>query len=328
MNQFFAAGKEFTLIESLFDQAHFSKEGQGLGDDGFLFKTGNETWIVATDTSVEGIHYRLDWASLELALEKAILSNLSDINAMGGQTAFACFNLGALRSWDENQIRKLKETLIKMEAAHGFRIVGGDTVTKDSESFFTFTLLGRLPGKPLLRSGARPGHRIFISAPLGSSAAGLALFQQGFRPYENPDWKAFFQAHLAPKPPLNLGPLLGTLPGPVSAIDISDGLSSELWHLSRQSGCRLVVEWGKLIYDPALVKLPDGEGWKDWVLHGGEEYQLLFTGDFSASELKGLNKDSGVESVYEIGRVSAGHGVGLIDEHGKETELLAKGWSH
>jgi thiamine-monophosphate kinase len=266
MNRYFSPGGEFSLIESLFDSSHFSKDGQGLGDDAFLMRMGGETWAISTDSSVEGIHYRADWGgmgiALEKALEKALLSNLSDINAMGGRTAFALFNLGALKSWDAMKIQGLRDILQKLESRHGFRLVGGDTVTKESESFFIFTVLGRIQGNPLLRSNARPGQRIYVSGRLGDSAAGLALFKQGLHSAENEAWSRFFHAHLTPAPPLNLGPCLSKLAGPVAAIDISDGLSSELWHLSRQSGCRLLIEWSKLDYDGDLVHLPGGEAWQ------------------------------------------------------------------
>ena len=326
MNHYFSPGREFSLIETLFDSEHFSKDGQGLGDDGFLLRAGGETWAISTDSSVEGIHYRLDWGNLDLALEKALLSNLSDINAMGGRTAFVLFNLGAIKSWSAEQISGIGATLRKLEATYGFKVVGGDTVTKDSESFFTFTVLGRILGKPLLRSQARPGHRIYISGPLGGSAAGLTLFRQGLRPNQEKSWNSSFQAHLQPSPPLDLGPMLSEFPGPVSAIDISDGLSSELWHLSVQSGCRLVVEWGKLAYDHGLEQLPGGDMWKDWVMHGGEGYQLLFTGTFTEAE---LGRIRGVAcDMVEIGTVGEGKGVGILDESGTETELTAKGWSH
>jgi thiamine-monophosphate kinase len=340
MNRYFAAGGEFSLIESLFDASHFARDGQGLGDDGYLLQAGGETWAISTDSSVEGIHYRLDWTDPPAALEKALLSNLSDINAMGGRTALVFLNLGALASWDQAMAQRLGAVLARMEAGLGFRVVGGDTVRKQKESFFTFTVMGKVAGNPLLRSNARPGHRIYASGSLGISAAGLHLLATGAAPAASDkgaaaatvpapapetDPQRYLSAHLRPRPPLDLGPALAACAGPVAAIDISDGLSSELWHLSRQSGCRLSVEWGKLHYDAGLAGLPGGGIWKDWVLHGGEEYQLLFTGAFSDAELAELGKHA---EVHEIGRVSAGEGVVILDGTGTERELQAAGWGH
>jgi thiamine-monophosphate kinase len=325
----FAPGAEFSLIESLFDASHFSRDGSGIGDDGYLLQAGGETWAVSTDTSVEGVHYRLDWTSPEAALEKALLSNLSDINAMGGRTSLAFLNLGALKSWDPDRIRALGRTLAALEARHGFRVAGGDTVRKESGSFFTFTVLGRVEGAPLLRANARPGHRIYVSGALGRSAGGLACLSAiGSGAGETAGLEPFVRAHLRPEPPLGLGPALAAYARPAAAIDISDGLSSELWHLSRQSRCRLTVEWGKLPYDAGQDGIPGGGEWKDRVLHGGEDYQLLFTGDFSEAELSVLSRAAGADGIHEIGRVASGEGVGILDENGTERELQAAGWSH
>jgi len=325
MNRFFAPGGEFSLIEALFDASHFAKDGHGLGDDAYLLEAGGETWAVSADASVEGIHFRLDWTTPEAALEKALLSNLSDINATGGRASLVFLTLGALKSWDAAQVARLKETLARLEARHGFRVAGGDTVRKEQEIFFAFTVMGRIAGRPLLRSNVRPGHRLYVSGPLGRSAAGLALYQAGKRPGQDPAFDRFLTAHDLPRPPLALGPALAALPGPVAAIDLSDGLSSELAHLSRQSGCRLSVEWGKLPYDDGLERLPGGGRWRDWVLHGGEEYQLLFSGDFPPEDLARLSVHA---EIREIGSARAGEGVGLVDESGTERELEAAGWSH
>lgn len=328
MNRFFAAGGEFSLIESLFDASHFDKDARGLGDDAYLLEAGGETWAVSADASVEGLHFRLDWTSAEAALEKALLSNLSDINAMGGAATLAFLTLGALKSWDAEQIVRLKDTLARLESRYGFRVAGGDTVRKDHEALFAFTVMGKVAGRPLLRSNARPGHRLYLSGPLGRSAAGLALYQSGARPGQASGHDRFLASHDRPRPPLDLGPALAALSartGPVAAIDLSDGLSSELAHLSRRSGCRLTVEWGKLPYDEGLESLPGGDRWRDWVLHGGEEYQLLFTGDFAPGEIARL---PGHAEIREIGFVRAGEGVGIVDGSGSERELEAAGWSH
>lgn len=332
-NRHFAAGREFALIESLFDESHFSASAEGLGDDACLFRPGGpdgETWAVSTDASVEGIHYRLDWTDPATALEKALLSNLSDINAMGGRTTLAFFALGALDTWDDARIASLRETLAALEREAGFRVAGGDTVRKRGESFYSFTVLGPVRGRPLLRSNARPGHGIYVSGSLGGSAAGLHLFQGGLRPggRDVPEaLEPLFRAHLRPTPPLGLGPFLASLPGPVSAIDLSDGLSSELGHLARQSRCRMVVEWDKLPYGRELAAVDASRPHlvREWVLHGGEEYQLLFTGDFSEAQIGAMGAHA---RVTRIGRVVEGEGVALADASGAEAALEPGGWSH
>lgn len=326
-NRHFAPGREFSLIETLFDEGHFSSKAEGLGDDAYLLHTGGETLAVSTDASVEGIHYRLDWTDPAGALVKAMLSNLSDINAMGGRATLAFLCLGALDTWDPAVIAGLADALRRMEKEFGFKVAGGDTVRKKSESFFSITVMGPVRGRPLLRSNARPGHGIYVSGSLGGSAAGLSLLEKGLRPGTGTAFDPLFRAHLRPGPPLDLGPFLSDLPGPVSAIDLSDGLSSELWHLSRQSGCRMRVEWGKLPYEAELATACGDRSdlWKDWVLHGGEEYQLLFTGEFSEADLEGMSAHARVTC---IGHVAEGGGVGMMDETGAEIELAPGGWIH
>jgi thiamine-monophosphate kinase len=341
-NRHFAPGREFSLIESLFattgatggkgDAARFPPDATGIGDDACLIRAGGETLAATTDASVEGVHYRLDWASPAEALEKCLLSNLSDLNAMGARASHALLTLGVPAAWGEEEFARLGKALQGLEAARGFRVTGGDTVRQPSGSFFSFTLIGPLRGRPLLRGNARPGHGIYVSGTLGGSAAGLRLLETGRKPGSAPGLEALLRRHLRPDPPLGLGPFLASLPGPVSAIDLSDGLSSELWHLSRQSGCRLVVEWGKLPYEKELGEAAALLGAaeaplrrRDWVLHGGEEYQLLFTGEFGDADLAGM---APFARVTRIGTVRAGTGVALLEEDGAEADLPAGGWSH
>ena len=193
-------------------------------------------------------------------------------------------------------------------------------------------MLGPLRGRPLLRGNARPGHGLYVSGTLGGSAAGLALLESGRKRGSAPGLEGLLRRHLRPDPPLDLGPFLSALPGPVAAIDLSDGLSSELWHLSRQSGCRLAVEWGKLPYERELGEVAALLGAADaplrrreWILHGGEEYQLLFTGEFGAADLEGMAASA---RITRIGTVEAGSGVFLREEDGSESALPAGGWSH
>jgi thiamine-monophosphate kinase len=334
MNRFFAPGGEFSGIERMFDPSRFARDGQGLGDDAFVWSPGpGETWVASTDASVAGVHFRTDWVSRPEALRKALLSNLSDINAMGGRTRFALFALGASPAYDNATFEALGTALRALEEEHGFRIVGGDTTRSGDAEFFNFTVMGVVEGRPLLRSGARPGHKVYVSGTLGGSAAGLALFRNPHRPPPDPARAAaedaLKRAHVVPQPPLALGPALAALNGSAStaraiaAIDLSDGLSSELWHLARQSGCALTIDFEKLPAHPALASQPPALA-REHMLHGGEEYQLIFTGEFSGEELARLRT---LAAVTEIGAVAAGEGV-YLTEAGVTAPLPAGGFVH
>ncbi len=325
MNRFFADGEEFSLIEKMFGADRFSRDGRGLGDDGFLLESPLKSpWVVTADASAEGVHYRLDWVSPERALRKALLSNLSDINAMGGRSRHAFLNLGARPEWDESVFAGFGRTLRGMEEEFGFRVSGGDTVRTSGAGFFAFTVLGEMVGSPLLRSACVPGHRIYVSGSLGASAAGLRLLQQGTDPRTSKQPEhALIAVHFDPRPPLELGPLLASFGKSIAAIDVSDGLSSDLGHLARQSGCALRVAWEKLPAHPALLSM-EAQILRTCVLDGGEDYALLFTGDFSEAELARLRA---VASIAEIGEVEKGEGV-FLTESGKASELSPGGFSH
>lgn len=331
MNRFFAPGGEFALIERMFAADHFARDGRGLGDDAFVWDPSGASrpLLITSDVSVEGVHYRLDWVPPERALRKALAANLSDINAMGGRSLKAFFNLGARRDWSDPVYDALGAALRAMEEAFGFSVAGGDTVKLPDSSFFSFAVAGEVEGRPLLRSACRPGHRIYVSGALGGSAAGLHLLKtRDVLARAGAGEHPLVRAHLDPRPPLELGPLLAALAGAgreIAAIDISDGLSSELAHLARQSGCALRIDADKLPAHAALAgAFAAGFPVRDFVLHGGEEYQLLFTGNFEEAELARLNA---VAPVTEIGVVEAGEGVRLRED-GEETVLEAKGWSH
>jgi thiamine-monophosphate kinase len=331
MNRFFAPGGEFALIERMFAADHFARDGRGLGDDAFVWDRSGASrpLLITSDVSAEGVHYRLDWTSPERALRKALAASLSDINAMGGRSRKAFFNLGARRNWSDPVYDALGAALRAMEEAFGFSVAGGDTVKLPDSSFFSFAVAGEVEGRPLLRSACRPGHRIYVSGALGGSAAGLYLLKtRDVLARAGAEEHPLVRAHLDPRPPLELGPLLAALGGDgreIAAIDISDGLSSELAHLARQSGCALRVDADRLPAHPALAgAFAAGFPVRDYLLHGGEEYQLLFTGNFDEAELARLNA---VAPVTEIGIVEAGEGV-MLREGGEDRALEAEGYSH
>jgi thiamine-monophosphate kinase len=346
-NRFFAPGEEFARIERMFGADRFSPDARGLGDDGFLWNPASgspseSTWVAASDASVEGVHYKLDWVAPGEAVRKALRANLSDINAMGGRTRFVLFNLGARADWGAEVYDAIGAVLREEEARSDFRVIGGDTTTVAGPGFFSFAVMGRVEGVPLLRSKVRSGQRIYVSGSLGGSSAGLEILRAratGGAPYvggvahsgsvRESAADSLLRAHLEPDPPLELGPLLASLGAhdPDSqlggGLDVSDGLSSELWHLARQSGCALHLDYAKIPGHPALTGYSEEEK-RAHVLHGGEEYQLLFTGLFSESALQRLRL---VTPVTEIGTVEAGEGV-FLREAGVTRPLAPGGYSH
>jgi thiamine-monophosphate kinase len=328
-------GSEFQRIQALLPPGSWCTDGKGPGDDGFLFDGGNLQWATAVDASVEGIHYRLDWTTPASALRKCLLSNLSDLEAMGAEPVWALLVLGWPRSWGQDVLESLAGEISHWKKEFGITLVGGDTVSTSASSstsaltsagsFFSITVGGTVSGKALLRSAARPGQSLYVSGPLGSSAAGLHALQTFGGQTIPSTWKPFVRRHHEPIPDLGLGAYLGKMPGLVAAIDISDGLSSEAHHLASMSGCRLVIEWGKLPYDSELKALASPEQIRRWVLHGGEEYRLLFAAEFDPQTLQTLPRPWGIR---EVGRVELGVGVFLQEPDGTLVSLEDEGWKH
>ncbi|HSQ41171.1 MAG TPA: thiamine-phosphate kinase, partial [Fibrobacteraceae bacterium] len=260
----------------------------------------------------------------EQAVEKCLLSNLSDINAMGGEAGFVTLGLCLNRSWTREIRERVALAFAQSCAQHRLQILGGDTVAGDY-GCFSVTVWGKcVPGAtPLRRSEARPGDWLYVSGNLGASAAGLWMLE-----HETRDSAAheMLLLHQRPEPPLGLGArLLST--GAHCAIDISDGLSSELHHLALSSGVRLEIMDAQVPWHPALEPFCQRQGLDPeffW-LNGGEEYELLFTSPLSPTLLV---LPLWPYRIRCIGRVLPGAGVERLQRDGTRTSIKPGAWSH
>jgi thiamine-monophosphate kinase len=294
---------------------------QGPGDDcGML-----GDWLISTDQSVEGTHFRLDWADLPSIIEKCVLSNLSDINAKGGVTGFALLNICLRKDWNTEVRQQVADTFAEVLARYRVRILGGDTVCAEMASFGV-TVFGKcMKGmKPLLRSAAKPGHHVYVSGRLGASAAGLWALQQGIH---SESWNEMIQVHHLPKVPLGLGAELIRQGVDGASIDLSDGLSSELHHICAQSQVGMLIYEDKIPVAEGLLELCEQEciAAESFILNGGEEYQILFTSSLPPSllilKLKQFN-------ISWIGSVVTDSGVTLVRANGEHKNVLPGAWSH
>lgn len=318
---------EFKLINGILEKSLPLKKGAPefrdwlpVGDDAAEF----DGWLATKDLSVEGTHFRLDWSTPEQAVEKHIVSNISDISAMGGRPRLALFGLCVGKNWSEDTVRRVSAAVAEGFAKRNIALIGGDTVSGDVGMFST-TLVGeQVAPTRLLRSGARAGDRLFVSGTLGRSAAGLWLLQN--RPAGFEEFQDLIQYHLSPSIREDLGARLASTDVCHGALDISDGLSSELNHLALSSAVSLEVEANRIPVDPRVSEMCSRYGLNpmDFVMDGGEEYVLLFT--VSAKNdifsVKGFP-----DGVYEIGTVQEGTGVYMLEE-GKKKIVKAQAWSH
>ena len=285
---------------------------QRIGDDAAI--VGDQ--VITTDMLVEDVDFTRA-VPIRAIGRKSLAVNLSDIAAMGARPSHAVVAIG-LAPWAEE---KVDELLVAMsEAAKQWRveIVGGD-FSRAGKLVISVAMVGVIETRALLRSGAKMGDRIYVSRPVGGSAAGLALLQKdpGQTFLQREFAESAISRHIDPEPEIDLGLALSKIPAVTACIDISDGLSTDLHHLCDASHCGAEIERERIPIFPGLLE--SGLRAQDLVLHGGEEYALLFTSSLRESELSTRLK----RPVYAIGRITAGKDVLLNGQ-----PLEARGWDH
>ncbi|MFL6244650.1 MAG: thiamine-phosphate kinase [Thermoanaerobaculia bacterium] len=290
-----------------------------IGDDAAVI----DQQVLTTDLLIEDVDFTRA-APLRLIARKSLAVNLSDLAAMGAVPAYALLSLG-LPPWALDGADEMLVAYAEAAREHGIEIVGGD-FSRAGKLTISVTAIGRIVTRPLLRSGARPGDRVYVSRPIGGSAAGFALLAKDVKAYAEREFiESAIRRHLDPEPELALGIALARIEEVTSCIDVSDGLSTDLHHLCDASNCGAEIEKQRIPVFPDLLtygaKL--GINVKDAVLHGGEEYALLFTSSLRESELSTrLGRP-----VYAIGRMTKARGV-ILNDDGVAQPLEARGWDH
>jgi len=298
-----------------------------IGDDAAVISVegGAEVWT--TDLLVEDVDFTRA-TPLRFIARKSLAVNLSDLAAMGARPAYALLAL-ALPPWALENADEMLTAYAEAAREHGIEIVGGD-FSRAEKLTIAITAIGRVVTRPLLRSGAKPGDRVYVSRPIGGSAAGLALQSEPRSPergsYAEREFvEAAVRRHRDPEPETALGIALAGLPHVTACIDISDGLSTDLHHLCEASNCGAEIEKERIPVFAGLqthgAKL--GIDVRDAVLHGGEEYALLFTSTLRESE---LSRAAG-RPVYAIGRMTSGREV-VLKEDGVARAFPARGFDH
>ena len=322
---------EFKFIDSLLkNAADFKHEAPrhrgwlGVGEDCAMF----DGWLVTKDLSVEGTHFRLDWSTPEQAVEKHIVSNVSDINSMGGTPRIAILGLCINKNWSIEVRDRVRDALANGFAKRGIALIGGDTVVGDVGMFST-TLLGTLAGeRPLLRSAVKPGDTLYVNGTLGKSGAGLWLLMN--HPEAVSEFPTLVEYHLSPRIAEKAGAELLRLGACGAAMDISDGLSSELNHLALSSGVNLLIEEAKLPIDSEVLRMCEkfGQNPLNFALNGGEEYEILFA---NSSPKSIFMKNTQLGEVCEIGiaaEKSVGVPVNMLCKNGEKVPVSPRAWSH
>ena len=276
---------EFGLIEKF--KNLFPARGRrirlGVGDDTAVLALGKENLLFTCDGVVEDVHFSLDYFSFFEIGWRLAAGNLSDIAAMGGKPLAAVITLGVRQGLSEKKIFETYKGISTLLAKYDGSIVGGDIV-RAKEFFMDMAMLGTVGNRFFTRSGARAGELVVVTGELGRSLLGFKLLSKT----KKRTLSVLTEKHLRPNPRLLESGFLASRIKVGGMIDISDGLSSELHHLRKQSGVGFVIEEEKLPLHPALVKKARELGLSatDLALSSGEEYELLFT--CPASEAKKL----------------------------------------
>lgn len=320
---------EFGLIERLSKVVNEAGVGKGpelllgIGEDASAWRGREKIQLCTTESLVEGVHFDLKLATWWELGWKSLAVNLSDIAAMGGLPAQAVVSLGLPPETQVEQVVEFYSGMAELAKKFDLLISGGD-LTQAPPVIIGLTVLGYAgEGWLLTRSGAKPGELIAVTGYLGSSAAGLQMLKEGLE--LNWETASFLsRSHLRPLPRINEAQSL-VREGIEVAIDVSDGLLSDLEHICKASGVEARIELEKIPVHP-LVKNAFGQGSLSLALSGGEDYELLFVGE---KEKVQKVKELLPTPVSLIGEVVAEEpGKVKVFSQGELLSWQGKGWEH
>lgn len=324
--------QEFQLIDRLSKKLPTvsNRVVLGVGDDAAVLKPPTGKLLLTVDALVEGIHFDFKFCEPSEVGRKALAVNESDIVAMGGKASAALVSLGVSNHVPESVLEQIYEGMADYAREQSIDVVGGNITLSPERLMLSVSLLGECLGEPITRSGACPGDIVFLSGPVGESAAGLALLKKKGRAVRSifPNLTAHY---LTPKARTDLVEILVRGNRVSSLIDISDGLSSELWHLAQASNVGFLINEANLPVSTELKKasVETGHSIRNWQLSGGEDYELL--GTCPAQNWDSLQKDAKKSGgcLVQIGNVlPASQGVKLRETNGNEIPITPTGWNH
>ena len=275
--------------------------------------------LVTTDFTLEGIHFRRDWHPPESVGHRCLARGLSDIAAMGGEPVAVFLSLALPRDLRQVWVGRFMRRLIGLAEKNGATVAGGDTAESPGGILADIIVIGTVPkGKAILRSGAKEGDRIYVSGELGGSAAAVVRMRGGRGKVKPRD----YVRHFYPEPRVELGRVLREKKMASAMIDTSDGLSTDLAHICEESGVGAEID-SSLIPRGSVGK-PAREVDLDLALHGGEDYELLFT----APQSKRIPRHIAGVAITQIGRITRTRGIFVRNSKGVRYELHPRGWEH
>jgi thiamine-monophosphate kinase len=305
---------ELALIQRIRRAAGQSRLPLGIGDDCAILDLPRGTQaLVTTDFSLEGIHFRREWHPADSVGHRCLARGLSDIAAMGGTPHAAFLSLALPANLPQRWVDGFISGLLRLAKQYSVALAGGDTAQSPSGILADIIVLGSVPkGKAILRSRARPGDLLYVTGTLGLSVAAFHQLRSGekLRPSAHP-------RHFYPDPRIAVGQLVREKNLATAMIDTSDGLSTDLRHICDESKVGAVI-------DQSLLPVATGRDRLRNALHGGEDYELLFT---SSPQHKIPDEIAGVP-VTRIGAITKSRTVKLTKPNGNTEPLNPQGWQH
>lgn len=328
---------EFGLIEHLTKHFEIKNEStlKGIGDDAAVLSFGNKKTVISTDLLIEGVHFDLAYMPLKHLGYKAVTVNLSDIYAMNAKATQITVSLAVSNRFPLEALEELYAGITLAAKQYKVDVVGGDTTSSQKGLIISITAIGEAQEEDIVyRNGAKENDLLVVSGDLGAAYMGLQVLErekQVFQvnPNNQPDldnYTYLIERQLKPEARQDIPEILKALEiKPTAMIDISDGLSSEIMHLCKQSnvGCNLYED--KLPLDPQFINVCEEFNIDSTTiaLNGGEDYELLFT-----IRMDDFDKIKGNPHFTIIGHMTqASEGTHLVTRANTKIELKARGWN-
>ncbi len=327
---------EFGLIEHLTKEIKLTNASteKGVGDDAAVLSFGDKRTLVTTDLLLEGIHFNLEYVPLRHLGYKAAVVNFSDIYAMNGKPTQIVVALGISKRFSVENIEEIYSGIRLACEKYGVDLVGGDTCASMTGLTISITCIGEAEKDAIVyRNGAKLNDLICVTGNLGSAYLGLQLLERERQVMQaNPDAQPDFagmeyllERQLKPEARKDIIEKLAAAGiHPTAMMDVSDGLSSELLHICKDSGVGCAVYEDKIPIDFQAASLAEEMNLNivTCALNGGEDYELLFT-----CSIDDYEKLIPLDDVYIVGHITkAEYGACLIGRNGEELQLRAQGW--
>lgn len=327
---------EFGLIKHLTKNFEINQPStlKGIGDDAAVLDFADKKIVVSTDLLIEGVHFDLSYMPLKHLGYKAVVANVSDIYAMNAKATQITVSVAVSNRFPLEALEELFDGITLASREYNVDVIGGDTTSSQKGLIISITAIGEADAEELVyRNGAKQTDLLVVTGDIGAAYMGLQVLEREkqvfqINPNSQPDLEAYtylIERQLKPEARKDVRTLLHALEiKPTSMIDISDGLSSEIMHLCKQSGVGCNLYEDKLPIDPQLINVCEEFNIDSTTvaINGGEDYELLFT-----IAMEDFEKIKGSPNFTIIGHMTQeSEGIHLVTRANSKIPLKARGW--